>query len=64
MTWKQYHRLEDIYGFMDYLSKTYPSIISVQDIGKSYEGRNIKVRLSLLTSDWILVFIQNSNYGM
>lgn len=44
MTWKQYHRLEDIYGFMDYLSKTYPTIISVQNIGKSYEGRNIKVR--------------------
>ncbi|KOB52182.1 hypothetical protein OBRU01_26274, partial [Operophtera brumata] len=43
MTWKQYHRLEDIHGFMDYLAKTYPSIVSVKSIGKSYEGRDLKV---------------------
>ncbi|CAH0725651.1 unnamed protein product, partial [Brenthis ino] len=43
MTWKQYHRLEDIHGFMDYLAKTYPKIISVNTIGKSYEGRDLKV---------------------
>ncbi|KAJ0174563.1 hypothetical protein K1T71_009671 [Dendrolimus kikuchii] len=43
MTWKQYHRLEDIHGFMDYLAKTYPTIVSVNTIGKSFEGRNLKV---------------------
>ncbi|KAI8439586.1 hypothetical protein MSG28_013313 [Choristoneura fumiferana] len=43
MTWKQYHRLEDIHGFMDYLAKTYPSIISVKTIGKSYENRDLKI---------------------
>ncbi|CAH2093050.1 unnamed protein product [Euphydryas editha] len=43
MTWKQYHRLEDIHGFMDYLAKTYPKIVSVNTIGKSYEGRDLKV---------------------
>uniref|UniRef100_A0A2H1VA23 SFRICE_005155 n=1 Tax=Spodoptera frugiperda TaxID=7108 RepID=A0A2H1VA23_SPOFR len=43
MTWKQYHRLEDIHGFMDYLAKTYPSIVSVKTIGKSYEGRDLKM---------------------
>ena len=43
MTWKQYHRLEDIHGFMDYLAKTYPTIVSVNTIGKSYEGRELKV---------------------
>ncbi|CAG9564612.1 unnamed protein product [Danaus chrysippus] len=43
MTWKQYHRLEDIHGFMDYLAKTYPKIVSVNSIGKSYEGRDLKV---------------------
>ncbi|CAH0400952.1 unnamed protein product [Chilo suppressalis] len=43
MNWKQYHRLEDIYGFMDYLAKTYPAIVSVNTIGKSYEGRDLKV---------------------
>ncbi|XP_026736336.1 carboxypeptidase B-like [Trichoplusia ni] len=43
MTWKQYHRLDDIHGFLDYLAKTYPSIISVNSIGKSYEGRDLKM---------------------
>uniref|UniRef100_A0A2A4K1E1 Peptidase M14 domain-containing protein n=1 Tax=Heliothis virescens TaxID=7102 RepID=A0A2A4K1E1_HELVI len=43
MTWKQYHRLEDIHGFLDYLAKTYPSIVSVNSIGKSFEGRDLKV---------------------
>lgn len=43
MTWKLYHRLIDIYGFLDYLAKTYPSIISVRTIGKSFENRDLKV---------------------
>lgn len=43
MTWKQYHRLIDIHGFMDYLAKTYPSIVSVKTIGKSFEKRDLKV---------------------
>ncbi|XP_026756204.3 carboxypeptidase B-like [Galleria mellonella] len=43
MNWKQYHRLEDIDGFLEYLSKTYPAIISVNSIGKSHEGRELKV---------------------
>ncbi|XP_013148300.1 PREDICTED: carboxypeptidase B-like [Papilio polytes] len=43
MTWKQYHRVEDIHGFMDYLAKTYPKIVSVNTIGKSYEGRDLKI---------------------
>ncbi|NP_001036933.1 carboxypeptidase B-like isoform X2 [Bombyx mandarina] len=58
MTWKQYHRLEDIYGFMDYLAKTYPSIISVKSIGKSFEGRDLKIlRISNGKSDNKAVFI-------
>ncbi|XP_059052614.1 carboxypeptidase B-like [Achroia grisella] len=43
MNWKQYHRLEDIDGFLDYLSKTYPATVSVNAIGKSHEGRELKV---------------------
>lgn len=43
MTWKQYHRLADIHGFLDYLAQTYPKIVSVNTIGKSYEGRDLKV---------------------
>ncbi|XP_063365425.1 carboxypeptidase B-like isoform X1 [Cydia amplana] len=43
MTWKQYHRLEDIHGFMEYLAKTYPTLISTKSIGKSHEGRDLKM---------------------
>ncbi|KAM3965739.1 molting fluid carboxypeptidase A [Aphomia sociella] len=43
MNWKQYHRLEDIDDFLKYLSKTYPATVSVNGIGKSHEGRELKV---------------------
>ena len=43
LTWKQYHRLSDIHGFLDYLAVTYPAICSVQSIGNSHEGRPLKV---------------------
>ncbi|XP_063829617.1 carboxypeptidase B-like [Ostrinia nubilalis] len=43
MNWKQYHRLEDIHGFLDYLAKTYPALVSVKTIGKSHEGRELKL---------------------
>lgn len=48
MTWKQYHRLEDIHQFLDYLAKTYPAHISIQSIGKSHEGRDLKVGIVFL----------------
>lgn len=43
LTWQAYHRLNDIYGYMDYLAETYPDLCSVQNIGKSIQGRPIKV---------------------
>ncbi|XP_077290414.1 carboxypeptidase B-like [Arctopsyche grandis] len=43
LTWKQYHRVSDIHGFLDYLATTYPSICSVHTIGTSHEGRPLKV---------------------
>ncbi|XP_068618070.1 carboxypeptidase B-like [Battus philenor] len=43
MDWKKYHRLSVIYSFMDDLEKDYPAICTVSDIGKSVEGRNIKM---------------------
>lgn len=43
MTWSAYHRVGDIHGYLDYLANTYPDICSVQDIGKSTEGRALKV---------------------
>lgn len=43
MTWKAYHRLEDIHGYLDYLSETYPKLCSVINIGKSIQGRDLRV---------------------
>ncbi|GBP50617.1 Carboxypeptidase B [Eumeta japonica] len=43
MTWKQYHRLDEIYGFLNYLAKTYPALVTVQSIGKSHQGNDLKV---------------------
>lgn len=64
MTWKQYHRVEDIHGFMDYLAKTYPSIVSVNTIGKSYEGRDIKVNqlFKYISNNFKLLLSQSNVY--
>lgn len=43
MTWLSYHRLADFYSYMDYLTKTYPDLCSQQEIGKSVQGRPLKV---------------------
>ncbi|EFX63163.1 hypothetical protein DAPPUDRAFT_67309 [Daphnia pulex] len=43
MTWTSYHRLSDIYGYMNYLAVTYPSLVSLIDIGMSYEKRPLHV---------------------
>ncbi|XP_014254080.1 carboxypeptidase B-like [Cimex lectularius] len=42
MTFNFYHRLADIYGYLDYLAQTYPNFVSVSSMGKSVEGRDIK----------------------
>uniref|UniRef100_A0A182NVG9 Peptidase M14 domain-containing protein n=1 Tax=Anopheles dirus TaxID=7168 RepID=A0A182NVG9_9DIPT len=43
MTWTAYHRLSDIYDWMDYLAQTYPDLCSTKAIGKSVQGRELKV---------------------
>jgi len=42
MTWTEYHSVEDIYSYLDYLEETY-DFVSTQEIGKSYEGRSMRV---------------------
>ena len=37
MTWTDYHPLEDIYSYLDYLQEKY-DFVTTQSIGKSYEG--------------------------
>lgn len=43
MDWKKFHRLSVIYSFLDHLEKDFPAICTVSVIGKSVEGRDIKV---------------------
>ncbi|KAI5642068.1 zinc carboxypeptidase domain-containing protein [Phthorimaea operculella] len=43
MDWKNYHRLKIIYDFLDDLEKMFPSLCTVGVIGRSLEGREIKL---------------------
>ncbi|XP_026744202.1 carboxypeptidase B-like isoform X2 [Trichoplusia ni] len=43
MDWKKYHRLSVIYSFIDELERDFPAICTVSVIGKSVEGRDIKM---------------------
>lgn len=43
MTWENYHRLNDINGYLDYLVQTYPNLISIETIGSSVEGQPLRV---------------------
>jgi len=43
MTWDDYHSLEDMYSYFDYLETTFSDIVSTEVVGQSYEGRDIRV---------------------
>jgi murein tripeptide amidase MpaA len=42
MTWTEYHTLEDMYTYLDYLEETF-DFVSTEVIGQSSEGRDIRV---------------------
>ena len=39
MTWDKYHRLADIYDYMNYLQEQYPETAEIIDIGRSVLNR-------------------------
>ena len=43
MDWTSYHSQEDMEVYMDYLVEKYPDLVSTEVIGKSYEGRTMRV---------------------
>lgn len=43
MTWYRYHDYEDIMTFVDYLRRTYPNLVDLIHIGRSFEGRPLVV---------------------
>jgi len=42
MTWTEYHSLEDMYSYLDYLEKNY-DFVTTESIGKTTEGRDMRV---------------------
>ncbi|KZS15411.1 Carboxypeptidase B [Daphnia magna] len=51
MDWTSYHRLSDIYSYLTYLANSFPQIVTLIDIGWSYEGRPLYVvRISSASS--------------
>jgi hypothetical protein len=43
MTWTEYHPVEDMHAYLDYLEATYPDLVSTEIIGKSGEGRDMRI---------------------
>ena len=43
MTWTEYHSQDDMEKYMDYLAQTNPDLVTIEDIGASYEGRRMRV---------------------
>ncbi|XP_025409670.1 carboxypeptidase B-like [Sipha flava] len=43
MTWNRYHRYQDILDYLMYLSEHYPHLVELLPIGKTSEGRQLKV---------------------
>ena len=42
MDWEEYHSMEDMYSYLDYLESTY-DFVTTEIIGKSFEGQDMKV---------------------
>ncbi|XP_064115651.1 carboxypeptidase B-like [Macrobrachium nipponense] len=43
MTWDKYHSTEDMYDYMSWLEIHYPNLVTIIDIGKSFENRSLLV---------------------
>lgn len=46
MDWNNYHRLDVIHSFIEDLENKYPSVCTSGSIGKSLEGRDLKVNMN------------------
>ena len=42
MDWTDYHTLEDMHSYLDYLESTY-DFVSTVSIGKSYDGSDMRI---------------------
>nr|CAD7596067.1 unnamed protein product [Timema genevievae] len=49
---EEYHRLDEIYSWLNDLSTLYPGVVTLSDVGETYEGRVIKaVKISHKTGN-------------
>nr|XP_026495763.1 carboxypeptidase B-like [Vanessa tameamea] len=61
MDWNRFHKLDVIYSFMDELEKDFPAICTVYVIGKSVEGRDIKMlKISNSNASNVAVWLDGS----
>ncbi|XP_071540497.1 carboxypeptidase B-like [Panulirus ornatus] len=43
MTWEKYHSVDDMNQYLEYLQGQYPNLVTVLDIGQSFENRTLHV---------------------
>lgn len=42
MSWDDWHTMEDMYTYLDYLAATFPWV-TVESLGESFEGQDMRV---------------------
>ena len=47
MSWDEWHTMEDMYTYLDYLAATFPWV-TVESLGQSFEGQDMRVAKVLL----------------
>ncbi|TMW47119.1 hypothetical protein DOY81_007801 [Sarcophaga bullata] len=65
MEWTQFHKLHEIYDWIDNLSMTYTSTITPYTIGYSYENRPIKaIKISHKPNNTQAIFIESQMHAI
>jgi len=60
LTFERYHKVDDIYKYIDHLSQEYPDIVEIETIGKSHENvplRVIRIKLDRNSTDTKAIWI-------
>ena len=56
MTWTEYHPVDDMHAYLDYLEATFPDLVSTEIIGKSGEGRDMRIAKVIVETNRLLTF--------
>ena len=55
MSWDEWHTMEDMYTYLDYLAATYPWV-TVESLGQSFEGQDMRVAKVFTHIFWTIHF--------